>query len=163
SIHRRSPRRVTHHHRQLAPRCSARDGGPRGRGGADRHAGYGGGQGDPAGEHARQDDRSGPRRPGQAAADPLEPRVQRDQVHAESAGPGQGATFTVTLPITDERPAGPAEAGMAARALASGRLAALNGVRVLVVDDDEDARELMRAILAQCGAEVTVTATARAA
>ena len=84
-------------------------------------------------------------------------------VHAVSAGPGQGATFTVTLPITDERPAGPAEAGMAARALASGRLAVLNGVRVLVVDDDEDARELMRAILAQCGAEVTVTATARAA
>jgi len=85
-------------------------------------------------------------------------------VHAESAGPGQGATFTVTLPLTDEHPAGAAEAGgIAARALASSRLPALSGVRVLVVDDEADARELMRAILAQCGAEVTVAATARAA
>ena len=31
-------------------------------------------------------------------------------VQAESAGPGQGATFTVTLPLTDERPANEAEA-----------------------------------------------------
>ena len=30
-------------------------------------------------------------------------------VQAESAGPGQGATFTVTLPLTDERPADEAE------------------------------------------------------
>ena len=85
-------------------------------------------------------------------------------VHAASAGPGQGATFTVTLPITDERPAGPAEAaGVAARAWESGRLPALNGVRVLVVDDEGDARELMSAILAQCGAEVTAAATAQSA
>jgi CheY-like chemotaxis protein len=85
-------------------------------------------------------------------------------VHAESAGPGQGATFTVTLPVTDERPAGEAEAlGIPASAIASGRLPPLNGLRVLVVDDEADARELMRAILAQCGAEVTVAATARAA
>ena len=70
----------------------------------------------------------------------------------------------VTLPVTDERPAGEAEAvGIAARALASGRLPALKGIRVLVVDDEADARELMRAILAQCGAEVTVAAAAQAA
>ncbi len=90
--------------------------------------------------------------------------LQRGAVHAESAGPGRGATFTVTLPVTDERPAGEAEAvGIAARALASGRLPSLNNLRVLVVDDEPDARELMRAILAQCGAEVTVAATARVA
>jgi len=81
-------------------------------------------------------------------------------VHAESAGSGQGATFTATLPLTDEHPAGEAPA---ARALASGQLPALNGVRALVVDDEADARELMRAVLVQCGAEVTVAATARAA
>jgi CheY-like chemotaxis protein len=85
-------------------------------------------------------------------------------VEAESAGAEQGATFTVTLPLTDDRPAGEAEThGIAARGLAPGRLPALNGVRVLIVDDEADARELMRAILAQCGAEVTVVATARAA
>jgi CheY-like chemotaxis protein/anti-sigma regulatory factor (Ser/Thr protein kinase) len=90
--------------------------------------------------------------------------LQGGAVHAESAGPGRGATFTVTLPVTDERPAGEAEAvGIGARALASGRLPSLNGVRVLVVDDEPDARELMKAILAQCGAEVTAAATARVA
>jgi CheY-like chemotaxis protein len=47
--------------------------------------------------------------------------------------------------------------------LASGRLPALNGVRVLAVDDEADARELLRAILSQCGAEVTVTASVREA
>ncbi|MGH7393278.1 MAG: PAS domain S-box protein, partial [Candidatus Rokuibacteriota bacterium] len=84
-------------------------------------------------------------------------------VQAASAGPGQGATFTVTLPLTDDRPAGGAEAGaLAVRGLASGRLPALDGVRVLVVDDEADTRELLRAILAQCGAQVTVAATARA-
>jgi CheY-like chemotaxis protein len=90
--------------------------------------------------------------------------LQGGAVHAASPGPGQGATFMVTLPVTDERPAGEAEAvGIAARALASGRLPALKGIRVLVVDDEADARELMRAILAQCGAEVTVAAAAQAA
>ena len=83
-------------------------------------------------------------------------------VRAESAGPGQGATFTVTLPITDE-PLGDAQIVETASALASGRLPELTGVRVLFVDDEADARELMRAILTQCGAEVTVAATARAA
>ena len=85
-------------------------------------------------------------------------------VRAESAGPGQGATFTVTLPVTDEHHADEAEVvGVAASALASDRLPPLNGVRVLVVDDEADARELMRGILAQGGAEVTAAATARAA
>jgi PAS domain S-box-containing protein len=85
-------------------------------------------------------------------------------VRAESAGLGHGATFTVTLPLTDERPAQEAgPVGIAAMGLASGRLPALDGVRILVVDDEVDAREMVRAILAQCGAEVTVVASARAA
>jgi len=85
-------------------------------------------------------------------------------VRAESAGPEQGATFTVTLPVTDERPAGETEAaGIAVGALASGRLPRLDGVRVLVVEDEGDARELMRTILVQCGAQVTVVGAARAA
>jgi CheY-like chemotaxis protein len=40
---------------------------------------------------------------------------------------------------------------------------ALVGVHVLVVDDDDDARQLVRTILQYCGALVTVTATAREA
>jgi CheY-like chemotaxis protein len=70
----------------------------------------------------------------------------------------------VTLPLTDERPADDAEVGaIVAGALAAGRLPALQGIRVLVVDDEPDARMLMRAILAECGAEVTVAASARKA
>ena len=85
-------------------------------------------------------------------------------VQAESAGPGHGATFTVTLPLTDERPRPEADpAGIVAAAPGSGRLPRLDGVRTLVVDDEADARELVRAILAQCGAEVTVAVSAGAA
>jgi CheY-like chemotaxis protein len=85
-------------------------------------------------------------------------------VEVKSAGPGQGTTFTVTLPLTNERPAEGADAReLGAKGLASGPLPVLNGIRVLVVDDQADGRELLRAILARCGAEVTVTATAQAA
>ena len=81
-------------------------------------------------------------------------------VHAASDGVGRGATFTVTLPLTEERPSDQREAGGAA-----GRqgLAVLAGVRVLVVEDEADAQDLLRAVLERCGAEVTVAATASAA
>jgi two-component system CheB/CheR fusion protein len=85
-------------------------------------------------------------------------------VQAVSTGPGQGATFTVTLPLTDEHPAHEAEARqIAARELASSQLPVLDGVRVLAVDDEADMRELLKTILTQCGAEVTITANAREA
>jgi signal transduction histidine kinase/DNA-binding response OmpR family regulator len=78
------------------------------------------------------------------------------QVAAASAGPGRGATFTVTLPLL---------AGPAAEAPPPPRAAApppapppaggpsLSGVRVLVVDDDADGLELVTAILGHAGAE----------
>ena len=44
-----------------------------------------------------------------------------------------------------------------------GRLPTLDGVLILVVDDEPDARELVRATLTQCGAEVTEVASVRAA
>jgi two-component system CheB/CheR fusion protein len=85
-------------------------------------------------------------------------------VQAASPGLGQGATFTVTVPLTDHRPAGEAEVRRRAdRDRASDQLPSLGGVRILVVDDEDDGRELVRAVLAQCGAEVTVAATAPAA
>jgi CheY-like chemotaxis protein len=80
-----------------------------------------------------------------------------------SPGPGQGATFTVTLPLTDGRPPSDAESVGIVPGPTSGRLPALKGVRILVVDDEADTRELLRAILVECGAEVTLAASARAA
>jgi CheY-like chemotaxis protein len=76
-------------------------------------------------------------------------------VSAESAGDGQGATFTVRLPVAaPEGRRGRGEpAGPSVRA-ASGR--ALTGVRVLVVEDHHDTAELLRAVLGSQGAEVRV-------
>ena len=85
-------------------------------------------------------------------------------LHAESSGLGHGATFTVLLPSVNE---GPAEGGgvaeIAAVGLAPGGRSALEGVRILVVDDETDGREMLEAVLVQCGGEVTAVASAQAA
>jgi two-component system CheB/CheR fusion protein len=68
-------------------------------------------------------------------------------VQAESPGEGRGATFRVTLPL------GRVEASkVAAASKASARDIA--GVRVLLVEDDEDTRESYAAMLTELGAEV---------
>jgi signal transduction histidine kinase/CheY-like chemotaxis protein len=80
------------------------------------------------------------------------------EVRAESGGPGLGATFTVTLPITQPAVvAEPAEAVVAPAPPAP--LSALTGVRVLVIDDEPDALEVISAILSAHGAEVTPAAS----
>jgi PAS domain S-box-containing protein len=85
------------------------------------------------------------------------------QVRAESEGDRRGATFMVELPILSDR-ADVADAGPAhAEAAATPALAPLQGLRVLVVDDEADARELLGMILEQAGAEVILAASAREA
>ena len=82
-------------------------------------------------------------------------------IRAESAGPGRGATFTVTLPAaplgTDADTVEPerAQRHVFPRALA--------GVRVLVVEDHDDTREFVATALAQYGAEVTTATSAETA
>ncbi|MBI3263711.1 MAG: response regulator [Acidobacteria bacterium] len=80
-------------------------------------------------------------------------------VWAESAGPDQGATFVVRLPVPAvlTSPAAPASEPDQQHAAES----KLRGVRVLVVDDDEDARHLVDAVLEHRGAEVKTAASAR--
>jgi PAS domain S-box-containing protein len=80
-------------------------------------------------------------------------------VEAESAGLGHGATFTVKLPVPAvlpevERTAGAAEVVPATR---------LDGVRVLLVEDAEDARELIALLLRERGAQVRAVANGREA
>ena len=77
-------------------------------------------------------------------------------VSAESAGKGEGATFTVTLPLTlvpsTEAPRVP-----------NGATGTLDGTRVLVVDDDPDFLELSALVLRGEGAQVrSVSSAARA-
>lgn len=89
------------------------------------------------------------------------------QVVAQSAGEGQGATFLLRLPLSIMREgANGLEAQLTPhrqRAVASDLPEALrqdlSGVRVLVVDDEADARELLRIALSQCGAEVRAAAS----
>jgi CheY-like chemotaxis protein len=74
-------------------------------------------------------------------------------VSASSEGEGKGATFTVELPLA----AAAHDAGMQAWPASDGRdidadLQAVRGLRVLVVDDDPDIRELVTAALAHYGA-----------
>jgi signal transduction histidine kinase len=77
-------------------------------------------------------------------------------IRAESGGDGQGATFTVRLPVlpvpaTRERPA--TMTGDDAGAKWGPASVRLSGIRVLVVDDDADARQLTRRVLSETGAE----------
>ncbi|MBD2356129.1 PAS domain S-box protein [Tolypothrix sp. FACHB-123] len=78
-------------------------------------------------------------------------------VHADSPGEGQGATFTVKLPLlvatTAQKP----------QEIPPENTLDFTGVRILVVDDDVDTRDLLSFILQQHGAEVTAAASAAAA
>jgi CheY-like chemotaxis protein/two-component sensor histidine kinase len=79
-------------------------------------------------------------------------------VSANSAGKDRGSTFTVTLPVTVVSGAvvDPSGAAGDPTALPRGDTF-LSGVRILVVDDDPDARSLMNRVLTGCGATVTTS------
>ncbi len=92
-------------------------------------------------------------------------------VNAESAGAGRGATFTVELPVmaagpvgsgtcrrTRPPPATPADDGASAAALDPATT--LADLRVLLVDDEPDARLLLTTVLEQRGAHVLAVASA---
>jgi PAS domain S-box-containing protein len=86
-------------------------------------------------------------------------------VRCESAGKGQGATFTVRLPIvavySGEARSDEAARPMASRtSLAAPTATALSGITVLVVDDDHESRELLTVTLETYGAGVVTAASA---
>jgi signal transduction histidine kinase/CheY-like chemotaxis protein len=81
-------------------------------------------------------------------------------VSAHSVGEGQGATFRVLLPIRTAR-VDSERASVAPPSEAIPLSAArLDGLRVLVVDDEPDARELFASILEASGATVLVASSA---
>jgi PAS domain S-box-containing protein len=95
---------------------------------------------------------------------------QGGSVSAQSPGEGLGAVFTVELPLTaapgTQPPRGRPELfSVQARSTINegetfGDPGALEGVRVLLVEDERDTRELLKTILEGCGAAVTEAASA---
>ena len=84
-------------------------------------------------------------------------------VRAHSEGEGQGATFTITLPLValptlrEESRAGTGSAAPMAERIS------LDDIRVLVVEDEHDAAEFLKRLLEDFGATVTIAASAREA
>lgn len=76
------------------------------------------------------------------------------EVQAASPGEGLGATFMVRLPILPVQPSKIRELEQ------TEQLLHLNGIQVLVVDDDTDAREFVAFVLEQSGAIVLTAASA---
>jgi signal transduction histidine kinase len=85
------------------------------------------------------------------------------QVAVESGGPGRGTRFLVRLPIravqveTTEVERGQATPPREREALQAAP--SLRGLRVLVVDDEEDARDVLAHLLEHVGAETRVAAS----
>jgi PAS domain S-box-containing protein len=87
-------------------------------------------------------------------------------VKAESEGEGKGTIFSVSLPLR-ARPSGVLSVSMLKALLQveglGGREQPFAGLRILVVDDDSDAREISSIILRQQGAKVMQADSAREA
>lgn len=73
--------------------------------------------------------------------------VHGGEVHAESPGPGEGTTMTVTLPLASQVLA---DVSVAPRTVTR----SIEGIRVLLVEDDDDTREICAAMLEEKGAVV---------
>jgi two-component system CheB/CheR fusion protein len=84
--------------------------------------------------------------------------LQGGTAKAESAGIDQGATFTVAFPVPPLLVKPQGTAVMDAPAV-DGRLA-LQGLRLLVVEDEESSREMLAELLAQLGADVIAASSA---
>jgi CheY-like chemotaxis protein/nitrogen-specific signal transduction histidine kinase len=86
------------------------------------------------------------------------------QVSAESDGEGRGSTFTVRLPMSEpfsSRRSSPPASPPGDGSLRFSRR--LEGLSVLVVDDDADTRDFLAALLEQHGAQTTTAPSAREA
>ena len=82
-------------------------------------------------------------------------------IRVESPGEGQGSTFVVSLPlqVIRETPEREHPAGVKARPRGQSEID-LSGIKVLVVDDEQDARELVKAVLSRSKAHVVSASSA---
>jgi len=86
-------------------------------------------------------------------------------IQAESPGVGHGSTFTARFPRSPVTPAplGPRVSSQADKIVGAEEDPDLTGIRVLVVEDDDDARGLIEKVLATQGATVRTVSSARQA
>lgn len=88
-------------------------------------------------------------------------------VQAVSPGEGMGTTFTVSLPLTIIHHASNAPERIHSTFMKTVtgefRRSDLSGLKVLVVDDERDARELVRRVLEECDAKVATAGSAEEA
>jgi signal transduction histidine kinase/ActR/RegA family two-component response regulator len=88
-------------------------------------------------------------------------------VRVHSEGEGRGTTFTVHLPLAVvQRSADGVERihpRVPGAAATDYHVSDLTGIKVLIVDDESDARELLYRVLADCGAQVLSAGTAEEA
>lgn len=85
-------------------------------------------------------------------------------VEVASEGPNCGSTFTVTIPLALDNVLAESETTFyetAGNGVFNSRL--LDGVKVLVVDDEPDSRELLMTILTNCGSDVRCSDSAATA
>jgi signal transduction histidine kinase/ActR/RegA family two-component response regulator len=93
--------------------------------------------------------------------------LHRGRVRAESPGLGLGTTVVVTLPVIPALAAGPPPVlpdvlgTVTAEAFAQPLLLGLDRLRVLIVEDNADSRELLTLMLEAAGARVTSVTSAR--
>lgn len=88
------------------------------------------------------------------------------QVHSD--GQGKGAVFTVRLPLVGPRSLNvrDAEARVShtlEKLAMPDASAALRGLKILVVDDEQDTRDFVRAVLERCGSDVRTATSAQEA
>ena len=84
-------------------------------------------------------------------------------VSAHSAGLGSGSRFEVRLPPARPTPVSGHDSGRLAAAKDPAATSRIDGIHVLLVEDDTDTRELVAMLLQQSGARVSAASTARAA
>jgi PAS domain S-box-containing protein len=99
-------------------------------------------------------------------------RQQAGNVYVESEGPGKGATFIVEFPLTSSEVI-TSDFGRVDLFSDQARLMLENSetfteqklkdLRILVVEDDADTRELLKTILERCGAKVRTASSVSAA
>jgi CheY-like chemotaxis protein len=85
-------------------------------------------------------------------------------VQVESDGEGQGATFTISLPLLPMRREQASDVPRVhpkvERSTGFDCPPELSDLRVLLVDDEADSRDLLNLVLHSCGAQVTIASSA---